>query len=58
MYVAVVEGFMKDRYLTVKRIYSSFYGGDCAILMYPSSWGLVCFTVHIVFIITFLLLVN
>jgi len=47
MYVAVGEGFVKDRYLTVKRIYFSFYGRDAAVLMYPSGWGLVCFTVNI-----------
>jgi hypothetical protein len=43
MYVAVGGGFVKDRYLAVKRIYFSFCGRDAAVLMYPSGWGLVCF---------------
>jgi hypothetical protein len=58
MYVAVGEGFVKVRYLTVKRIYLSFCGKDAAILMYRSGWGLVCYSPHVVFIITVLFLVD
>ena len=47
MYVAVGEGFVKDRFLTVERIYFSVCGGDAAILMYTTGWGLICVTVHI-----------